>query len=344
MSKNLVVSDISIYLPEQKLTNEDINRRFPEWEIEKISLKTGITCRHIAQDNEFALDMAVKCVNNLFENNQVVKKDQVDFLIYITQSPDYVLPTNACILQDLTHLPKTAGAFDVNLGCSAYVYGLSLAHGLMQSGQAKNILLVTSETYSKYIHPQDKGNITIFGDAATASLLTNFGITSSLINFKFLDSNFYTDGSNYDKLIVKNSGLRHKRVRDSSQQEASDKTSDADDYLYMDGKAVFEFTNIVVPQVIGDLLTRNNLDISNIDLFLFHQANAFMISSLKRRMKINDSQYFFDINDIGNTVSATIPIALKRVVESRDLQKGSKILISGFGVGLSIANILFEIE
>jgi 3-oxoacyl-[acyl-carrier-protein] synthase-3 len=198
------IKAIAYHLPEYELTNEELNQSFPDWSVDKISAKTGIYTRHIAAKDEFASDLAIKAATKLFVENNI-NPDTVDFILYCTQSPDYFLPTTACILQEKLGLPNTAGALDFNLGCSGFVYGLSIAKGLIFSKSAKNVLFITAETYSKYIHPEDRSNRTIFGDAATASLITAEKGIYGIGSFRF-----GTDGSGAENLIVKNGGIKNK--------------------------------------------------------------------------------------------------------------------------------------
>ncbi|MGV8093731.1 MAG: ketoacyl-ACP synthase III [Mangrovibacterium sp.] len=191
------IKAISYYLPEKVLTNEELVREFSEWTVEKVANKVGIDSRHIAAKDETSGDMAERAAQNLFEEWNV-KPQSVDFVLLCTQSPDYFLPTTACVLQHRLGISTDSGALDFNLGCSGFVYGLALAKGLVLSSVAKNVLLLTSETYSKHIHPQDKGNRTIFGDAATASLISSDGFA------EIGEFSLGTDGRGAENLIVKN--------------------------------------------------------------------------------------------------------------------------------------------
>ena len=165
------IKAISYYLPEQVVTNEDLVSEFPEWSVEKVAANVGVNVRHVAAVGETAGDMAEKAAKKLFEEYSIDSKD-IDFLLLCTQSSDYYLPSTACVLQYRLGLRTDIGAFDYNLGCSGCVYGLAIAKGLIVSGIAKNVLLLTSETYNKYLHPSDKGNRSIFGDGAAACLVS----------------------------------------------------------------------------------------------------------------------------------------------------------------------------
>jgi 3-oxoacyl-[acyl-carrier-protein] synthase-3 len=330
------IKAISYYLPSFNLANAKIHEQFPEWTIDKISSKTGIKSRKIAHKNETSLDMAVKAANKLFQEHHI-DRNLIDFVILCTQSPDYFLPTSACIIQDLLEIPTTAGAFDINLGCSGYVYGLSVAKGLIVSNQAKNILFITAETYSKFIHPDDKSNRTIFGDGAAANLISISGF-AEILNF-----DFGTDGKGAKNLIVTNGGMRNFKtdltpsINDLGKMFSSN-------HLFMNGAEIFAFTLNAVPQLIDRVLQKNSIKQEDIDLFVFHQANKFILESLRKKIKIDIAKFFYYLEECGNTVSSTIPIALYHADKEKKLLPNSKILLSGFGVGYSWAGTILKIQ
>lgn len=333
---------ISYYFPQKKLTNEDLSILHPEWNPEKIANKTGIRNRYISADEETAVDMAEKAANALFDEYNV-DKSIVDFIILCTQSPDYFLPTSACILQSRLSLSEKCGAFDYNLGCSGYVYGLGIAKGLVLSGSAKNVLLITSETYSKYLHPSDKSSQTIFGDAASASLITSQAM-SEMLNAEIMDLSYKTIGSKYQSLIVPNGCSRQPMRYRSEDQFAEDGSFVRnDDYLFMDGKDIFEFSSLEVPNVVRENMVVNNIIEDDVNLFVFHQANKYMINFVRMRMKIDQAKFVMDLEDGGNTVSSTIPIALKKQVDDGIVKSGMYVLLCGFGVGLSIASVIIHL-
>lgn len=328
------IKAISYILPDEALTNEDLSKIFPEWNVDKISSKVGISKRFILSPNKTALDMAESAALKLFVENNI-DKGSVDFILYCTQSPDYFLPTSACILQDKLGLSTRCGALDFNLGCSGYVYGLALAKGLIASSIAKNVLLVTSETYSKYIHPQDKRNRSIFGDAATASLISKDGFA------EILDFDLGTDGSGAENLIVRNGASKNReKANDLFFDEHQDPYSS--DYLFMDGSEIFTFTLERVPELVKNVLTINNLKKEDIDLYILHQANKYMLEHLRKKLKITPEQFYIYMENVGNTVSSTIPIALYEAAKEKKLL--GNILLAGFGVGYSWGGTILKCE
>lgn len=322
------IHSIDFYLPNNELSNQDLTRQFPEWNVEKISAKTGIKKRFIADEHEFASDMAIKAANKLFEKTKF-DKSKIDFLIYCTQSPDYLLPTTACIIQDRLNLNKI-GAFDFNLGCSGYIYGLSIAKGFISSGIANNILFITSETYSKYINEKDKSNRTIFGDAASATIITKEKGLCKIGDFEL-----GSDGSGSENLIVKSSGVKGSKLYNELEKTDEFGNIHSDKDLYMNGPEIFNFTGTFVPNLINSFLLKVNVEFDDVDFFVFHQANKFMLDYLRKKTKIPKEKFILELEDYGNTVSSTIPIALCKIVEKGKVNSGKKVLVAGFGVGFS---------
>lgn len=318
------IKAISYYLPDSVLSNEDLVKEFPEWTVDKIAGKVGVSKRHISGP-ETATDMALKAAERLFAEYSI-DKGEIDFVILCTQSPDYFLPSSACVIQKRIGLSTSCGAFDYNLGCSGYVYGLAVAKGLVLAGIANNVLLLTSETYTKHIHPKDKGNRTIFGDGASATLISTAGFA------KIGDFSLGTDGNGAENLIVKTGAMRCKLPKnDLHYDEKGNPVSS--DYLYMNGSAVFEFTCEAVPPLVSDILLKNGIKDENVNLYVFHQANKYMINYLRKLLDIDKERFYIYLSEVGNTVSSTIPIALCEAKRENKL-KGN-VIIAGFGVGFS---------
>ncbi|MCI3936832.1 ketoacyl-ACP synthase III [Chryseobacterium aahli] len=327
------IKAISYYLPEKIYTNQDLVEDFPEWSVDKIAEKVGIDERHIAAEDETAGSMAEKAALNLFEEWNI-DSSEIDFVMLCTQSPDYFLPTTACVIQNNLNIPTNSGAIDFNLGCSGYVYGLALAKGLIVAGVAKNILLLTAETYTKHINPIDKGNKTIFGDAAAATLVSTDGMA------EIKEFVLGTDGKGAENLMVKTGGMKYKNKMDQVEEDENGAEKHSD-YLYMNGSKIFNFTQNNVPKLAQQTLEKNNLEKSDIDLFVFHQANKYMMEFLRKKMKIEEEKFYYYMNKVGNTVSSTIPIALSEAMKEGKTE-GKKIMLAGFGVGYSWAGTVLE--
>lgn len=317
---------IDYHFPQKQLSNYDLSLEFPNYDFSNFESKVGIENRYIVTENETALDLAIKACEKLFKR---FDKSRIDFILYCSQSPEYLLPTTACILQDKLMLRTNVGALDFNLGCSGYTYGLSLSKSLIESKQAKNVLLVTAETYSKHLHPQDRSNRAIFGDAATASIIS-FSDDDEIGDFLF-----GTDGAGYNKLIIKNGGSRYNYEPEAKEISYGTENVYTDNNLYMDGPAIFNFTSEKIPAFTNEVLEKNNISIDQISQFVFHQANAFMLNLLRKKLKVATEHFYIDLKDGGNTVSCTIPIALKRYSDNHTFLTTEKLVVMGFGVGLS---------
>ncbi|MDO4763222.1 MAG: ketoacyl-ACP synthase III [Flavobacteriaceae bacterium] len=318
------ISAIESFFPKKIVTNEDLQKEFPEWSPEKIFNKVGVKQRHTASQEESVLELAVGASEKLLKN---FDRDKIDFVLFCTQSPDYHLPTTACVLQDRLGLRKNIGALDFNLGCSGFVYGLSIAKGLISTGVASTILLVTAETYTKYLRSDDKSNRTIFGDGAAATLLEKDETKQS---FQF---ELGTDGSGYDNLIVRNGGGRNPILEGDTMGNC----------LYMNGPKIFAFTIEKIPLIVNEILKKNNLTKEEIDYFVFHQANKHILTRQREILEIPEERFYINLEKRGNTVSSTIPLALKDLMDSGKLMSGQKIMLVGFGVGLSWGATIVEI-
>jgi len=326
------IEKIEFVLGNKKVSNEDLYGLNNSYNFEKFEKKVGIKFRYNEIEGS-AISLANKSIIKLLNN---IKKDksEIDYLIYCTQSPEYLLPTNACILQDMCGLKTDIGAIDINLGCSGFTYGLSLAKAIIDSNQANNVLLVTSETYSRYIHEEDLINRLIFSDASSATLISRSN-SDDIGLFEF-----GTDGSGYDKLIVKNNYF----TKDVNPEVKSygGKNLYTDNNLFMDGPEVFKFTLKQVPSLIERVLLRNNKKIIEVDKVILHQANKFLLKAIAKKSKIDIDKFFINLENYGNTVSNTIPIALKEF--SENIEKPTSVLLGGFGVGLSWSGCTININ
>ncbi len=321
---------VAVYLPEKVEDNAWLKSEFPDWPMDVIYEKIGINARHVAAADECASDLAVKAAQRLFDDNDI-ERDSIDFLLFCTQTPDYPLPTTACLLQDRLGLPTSIGALDYNLGCSGYVYGLSLADGLIRGGMANRVLLITAETYSKYIHPEDRSLRTVFGDGAAATLI-EASPEQSLGPFVF-----GTDGRGANHLMVTEGGSR---PRDKAHKPSKRKRWDSS--LFMNGPELVKFALEVVPDMVDNLLAEQQLEQSDIDMFLMHQATTHMLEHLRNRLDVEEERVPVNLHAQGNTVSSTLPILASDLRDSGRLRPGKQTMMISFGVGLSWAGCLWR--
>ena len=333
------INDIEYFVPSNKVSNDDLIKINPEWDIDRIYEKTGITNRYIASEGQTSTDLAVEAGRILLEKKPYLK-DSIDYLILCTQSPDYYLPSSSCLVQERLGLQQSVGAIDVNQGCSGFVYSLGLAKGLIESDQAKNILLITAETYSKFINDKDKSVKTLFGDAAACTLIS--GRTSQE---EFISAPVYgTNGKGAENLIVPDGGLRSP-LTDNSYIEEKDESNNYRNRtnLFMNGREIYTFTLSKIPAVFKQILDKEKVTLDDIDVVIFHQANKFILDSLQRKLKIPEEKMHRSYREFGNTVSSTIPIGLNiEMLKNNTANKTRAALILGFGVGLSWAGSIIK--
>lgn len=331
---NARISAVSRYLPKNIETNDDLAELFPEWSPLKIASKTGINQRHVADATEFSSHLATKAGLALLQDHHI-DPSTIDALILVTQSPDFALPTTACIVHAALDLPQNSGAFDLNLGCSGYVVGLSVAQAMIDSGQVSRVLLLTADTYTKYLNPLDKTVRTIFGDGATATLVESSSMERALEAFVS-----GTNGKSAGALMVPNGTLRQGTTLNPNSDPQTRGLEASDFDLFMDGPSIFNFTLDVVGPTVDAVLAKANLSPDDVDLFVFHQANKFMLDHLVAKMGLPEEKVPVVMGEWGNTVSSTIPMALVELRESGRLTEGMTVVLVGFGVGLSWAGIV----
>ena len=324
------IGPIAVHLPDRIETNEQLQDEYPNWNLEEISKKTGIAQRHIADPAQTAADLGVLAAEKLFADHAVTP-ESIDFLLLCTQTPDYPLPTSSCLVQQRLGLPVQAGALDFNLGCSGFVYGLALADGLIQSGAARRVLLLTAETYSKYIDSGDRSLRTIFGDGAAATIV-DASEEKSLWGFRF-----GTDGSGADTLLVSDGGARLPEDAHRPRHRKRWKSR-----LYMDGPSLMSFTVDAIPQLIQSIVKENDLLLDDVKMFLLHQATRKMLEQMQLRMNVGEDRMPIRLQDVGNTVSATIPILIDNMRSEGAINSGDTNMLVGFGVGWSWAGCLWK--
>jgi 3-oxoacyl-[acyl-carrier-protein] synthase-3 len=324
------IGPIAVHFPEQVESNEHLQTANPGWDMPAIAEKTGIHRRHLAASGEMASDLGVKAAEKLFAENHIDPKS-IDFLLLCTQTPDYPLPTTACLMQPRLGLRDSVGALDFNLGCSGFVYGLALADGLIRTGSVKRVLLITAETYSKYIDQNDRSLRTIFGDAAAATLI-EVADEPTLSAFQY-----GTDGSGADTLLVTQGGLRP--AADALKPRHRQRWKSA---LYMDGPSLISFAVAAIPQLVNNILAAGGANRDDVDLYILHQATLKMLQLLREGLQIRPEQMPIVLEHCGNTVSSTIPIVIDELRRDGRLKPGTRSMLVGFGVGWSWAGCLWR--
>lgn len=319
------IETVEYWHPAEGISNADLAREFGDWDARKAFRVTGVRNRHVGKD--LLSDMAVQAAEKLFAAHSI-DRDTVDFLIVVTQTGDYLMPATACIVQNRLRLPHACGAFDINLGCSGYVYGLSVGKALLTSGMAKRLLLVTAEKVA-HINPQDRSSRVLFGEAAAATLLSCENTVADIGEF-----DLGTDGAGYKNLIVEAGGTALPHSAETA-REIADEAGNlrSKDNLFMDGMEIFNFSMKTAPTTIRAALEKNGVTQDDIRLFIPHQANKMILETLRTKMEIPPDRFCIDLENMGNTSSCTIPIALRDRMDT--LQAGDRILLCGFGIGYS---------
>jgi len=330
MSTAIIAS--SYYVPDQRLTHAELARRYGEDMARKVAESSGIWERRVATPDQCASDLAVRAAEDLLTAH-AIDRMSIDLLIFATQTPDYLLPTTACLIQERLRLPTGCAAFDINLGCSQYVYSLAVAHSMIEAGLAQRALVMTGDTVSRILHPQDRAVVPLFGDAGTATLLERAAPGQGFMGFRF-----GTDGKGAPFLMWPASGLRKLHSPESA-RETTDKNGSTrrEDDMAMDGAAVFVFTLKTVPRLIEELLAAQSLTVADVDLFIFHQASELIVESAAKKLKIPREKLHYKLHDVGNSGGSTVGIALTDAWLKGRVKPGMRVVLSAFGVGLSWA-------
>ncbi|MEW6219294.1 MAG: ketoacyl-ACP synthase III [Thermodesulfobacteriota bacterium] len=312
------IEDIAYHLPEQSISSRELAARFG-FSLPFLEEKLGVRSIFVAAPGEYSSDLAVMAVRSILQRRPEVL-DRLGVLVVCTQTPDYQLPHTAALVQVKLGLPAKVACFDLGLGCSGYVYGLSVVKAFMESNGIEAGLLVTAETYSKIIADDDRNTKPLFSDAAAATLL---GHAPRLTVGRFT---FGTSGAGADSLIVRR----------------TDQYLGPRQHLHMDGRRVFELVAAVVPEDIRRCAAVNGMTLAGMDRFVFHQASLFMLQAIAKRLDVEGHKVFSCVERFGNTVSSSVPIALHTLLVQTGGEDICHILISGFGVGLSWASTVLE--
>ena len=338
----IYINAISYHLPKKSLSNKDIINDYMKFcpldkridvSEQDILKQCGIAKRYTTEIEETAKDIGNKSALKLFEEWKI-DKSIIDYIIFVSDALDYKGPTTACIMQSDLGLSQNCGAIDVLHGCTGYIYGLSLAKALITSGQCNNVLLITADTPSKVVHPEDIDLRAIFSDAGASTLISNKK-NKDFLNWEIGDFIFGTDGKGEKNLFVDRSATKNAADIEWLEQHKNIPGGLRRGRMFMNSPQIFLFALRKVPVLINQVLEKNNNDSNNIDFYVLHQANGQMLEFIRKRLKIPKEKFFMNLENIGNTVSATIPIALKDMIDNKKTIQNQHLLIGGFGIGYS---------
>ena len=340
MTNNTVagIEGIGYSLGALTVTNAQLQAENPHWDMSKTVERTGVSSRPIAAEGETALDLAIQATADVLQRLQITAED-IDALVFCTQTPDHVLPPNSVLLHGRLGMLPSVMAFDITHACSGFVYGLGIARSLVMSGTARRVLVVTADTYSRLVHPLDRSIRPLFGDGAAATV-----VSAQQPRLRVVDASFGTSGKNAERFIVKNGGARHAAAVGSTSVEP-DRSGRiySDDHIRMDGIGLLSFFNNAVPTAVREMLDKHELAVSDVSLFVFHQASRLALDGISRALQIPEQKMIFDMEDTGNLVSASIPVVLAKLIDKGVVTEGQTIVLCGFGVGLSWATVLIKV-
>ena len=326
----VAIKGIAGAVPKDKVNNLTDHTFCPEEERKNIIALTGVHEYRRASPDICASDLCAAAASNLFKEMQIDPKS-VDAVLFVSMTPDFVIPSTACLLQDKLGLPVSSIAYDINMGCSAYVVGLYNACALIQGGGLQRVLLLTGDTQTKLCHSEDKNVVFLLADGGAATLLEKTNSDGDTITIEL-----ETDGSGYDKLYVPAGGFRNPSTE--STREVKNQTDGgirSDEHIYMDGMEIFKFSSIVVVNSIKKFLDHDQLSAQDFDYLIMHQANKFMTDKIARKLKFPMEKVPYSLQVYGNTGSASIPLTVAHNYGEMIPAGQNRCLLSGFGVGLS---------
>jgi 3-oxoacyl-[acyl-carrier-protein] synthase-3 len=322
-------------LPEKILTYEELEERFGPDSMKKVLSGSGIRNRRVAPPGVCGSDLAYNAACRLLEYHHI-DRQEIDLLIFCTQTPDYFLPTSAAVLQHRLGLKKQCASFDINLGCSQYVYALAVAHSMISTGVCSKALVLTGDTMTRTVHPKDRSVVPLLGDGGSATLVSEVPDNQGFLGFEL-----GTDGSGYQYLMIPAGAFRRPPTEETAREvtDAEGNVRSAQN-LYMNGAAIFHFAISVVPPTVERLLAKVSLSLADVDLFLFHQASKYMLDYLFKKMRIPPEKTHVFVEDIGNTSGSALPIVMAEAWRAGRVRAGARVLMIAFGVGLSWAATL----
>lgn len=336
--KNVGISGISAAVPKQVIRNLEHDLYFKKEDIVEIVKKTGVKERRFADEKTCSSDLCYAAAENLISGMKI-DRNEIELLIFISQTPDYRMPATSVLLQERLGLPTSVIAFDINLGCSAFLFGLSVAYSMVLSCGLRKALVLDGETRSKVYSQKDRKTGFLFGDGGVATLIeqsSKFGMSWFSLN---------SDGSRESLIKVPAGGYRKMSSCDTVQEKVVDEYGNirSEENGYMIGADVFNFVIREVPKDFNRLITFSGVDISTIDYFIFHQANSYINGFLAQKLKLPAERVPSTIEKYGNTSSVSIPLTLVSELKEK-LGSHKRLLLSGFGVGLSWGTTIINLD
>ena len=326
--KGIRIAGIGTCVPLRRFDNVTETSEFTEDEVKKVVALAGVNARRLADDSMCSSDLCVAAANKIIDSLQW-ERDSIAALIMVTQSPDYLLPSTSCVIHKDLELSDKCAAFDVGLGCSGYPYGLWLAAMMLTSGKLRRVLVLHGETPGRFSDKSDRSVSLLFGDSGSATALEAIEPDRSEEWFFKL----HTDGTGYKDMIIEAGGFRN-RFSDDPQKN----------FVRMNGANIFNFTIKRVPPLIQDTLALSNMSVDDIDYFIFHQSNQFIIKHLLKKCKIPGDKVPMTLNEYGNTGGPSIPLTITKGGIIRPVDKALKMMLLGYGVGLSWGSVLINID
>ncbi len=332
---NVGISALAACVPSRIIDNYKYDLDiFPEEDVKKVVDKIGVFERRFADEKTCSSDLCYAAAEKLFADNNI-DRNEIDLLVFVSQTPDYRMPATSILLQERLKLPMSTIAFDVNLGCSGFLYGLSIVYSFMEKQGLRKALLLDGETRSKVYSPKDRQAAFIFGDAGVAVLIER--------NEKYGESHFSlnSDGSRGELIMIPGGGYRNMSSIETLKEKVVDEYGNirTDEHGFMKGGDVFNFVIIEIPKDIKRLFSHTNSDIADMDYYVFHQANNFINSYIAKKMKLDTSKIPSTIHKYGNTSSVSVPLTIAS--ELKDKMEGRKnLMLSAFGVGMAWATAI----
>lgn len=335
---NVKLSGVAACVPAKSESNLDFDL-VNDSEKDLLIKTTGIENRRVAKKGMATSDLCEKAASKLISELKW-NKEEINLLIFVSQSRDYYLPSTSIILQNKLGLPKTSMAFDIGLGCSGFTHGLSIAASLMKTTGIKKALLMTGDISSVSLSKEDKSTYPLFGDGGAVAALESTNISDPW----YFSTN--SDGSGYESIIIQDGGVRNMITNDTyTMVEVEKGIKRSRRHLWLNGLDVFSFSTKEVPVSVNELFTYSKINKDDINFFIMHQANLLMNETIRKKLKIEAEKVPYSLRDFGNTSSASIPLTIVTQLKNKLSESGKKkLLLSGFGVGLSWSNVILNTE